>query len=364
MCLDVSGAFDRVWHPGRLVGLRALGFAGGLLHWLAGCLGGRSVRVILDGESSSTKFINAGVPQGSVLGPLLFIIFIDDVALDVSGTSVLCADGVALVGFIGSGEERMPAAASLNQDLCNIEKWATSWNVLFGAAKCKTVTISNRQDAKDSHPCLQFFGTTLTETGAVELLGLTLSKDLSWKHDVAGVAESASQRAGLLRRVAPYLLPTQRAMVCGAIVGSGMECAGSAWFGAAPASLSQLGAVRGRAVRVVGLPGDGLVSHRVRPLGARGGVGALTLFHRMYYGGAPGLLCQLLPERLRLGPRLGRSVGSHGLAVQVPRSNLVGHGRSFVPSAARVWSSLPEYIPSLEKRACLKKEVNRYLGDN
>ena len=64
--------------------------------------------------------------------------------------------------------------ACLNQDLCNIEKWATSWNVLFGAAKCKTVTISNRQDAKDSHPCLQFFGTTLTETETVELLGLTL----------------------------------------------------------------------------------------------------------------------------------------------------------------------------------------------
>ena len=52
------------------------------------------------------------------------------------------------------------------------------------------------------------------------------------------------------------------------------------------------------------------------------------------------------------------------LAVQIPRSNLVSHKRSFVPSAARIWNSLPEYIPSLEKRACFKKEVNRYLGDN
>ena len=143
-----------------------------------------------------------------------------------------------------------------------------------------------------------------------------------------------------------------------------MECAGSAWFGAAPASLSQLDAVRGRAVRIVGLPGGGLVSHRVQPLGARGEVGALTLFHRMYYGEAPELLCQLLPEHLQLDPRLRRSVRSHDLAVQIPRSNLVSHKRSFVPSAARIWNSLPEYIPSLEKRACFKKEVNRYLGDN
>ena len=74
--------------------------------------------------------------------------------------------------------------------------------------------------------------------------------------------------------------------------------------------------------------------------------------------------CQLLPEHLQLDPRLRRSVRSHDLAVQIPRSNLVSHKRSFVPSAARIWNSLPEYIPSLEKRACFKKEVNRYLGDN
>ena len=93
-------------------------------------------------------------------------------------------------------------------------------------------------------------------------------------------------------------------------------------------------------------------------------IGALTLFHRMYYGEAPELLCQLLPEHLQLDPRLRRSVRSHDLAVQIPRSNLVSHKRSFVPSAARIWNSLPEYIPSLEKRVCFKKEVNRYLGDN
>ena len=249
-------------------------------------------------------------------------------------------------------------------DLCNIEKWATSWNVLFGAAKCKTVTISNQQDAKDSHPCLQFFGTTLTETETVELLGLTLSKDLSWKHDVTSMAKSAAQRTGLLCRVAPYLLPTQRAMIYKAIIRSKMEYASSAWFGATPTSLSQLDAVERHAIRIIDLPVDDLISHQIQPLGTRREVGALTLSHRMYYGEAPELLCQLLPEHLQLNPCLRRSVRSHDFAVQIPRFNLVSHKRSFVPSAARIWNSLPEYIPSLEKRACFKKEVNRYLGDN
>ena len=62
---------------------------------------------------------------------------------------------------------------------------------------------------------------------------------------------------------------------------------------------------------------------------------------RMYYGEAPELLCQLLPEHLQLDPCLRRSVRSHDLAVQIPRSNLVSHKRSFVPSAARIWNSLP-----------------------
>ena len=177
------------------------------------------------------------------------------------------------------------------------------------------------------------------------------------------MAKSAAQRTGLLRRVAPYLLPTQRAMIYKAIIRSKMEYASSAWFGATPTSPSQSDAVQRRAIRIIDLPEDDLISHQIQPLGTRREVGALTLFHRMYYGEAPELLCQLLPEHLQLDPRLRRSVRSHDLAVQIPRSNLVSHKRSFVPSAARIWNSLPEYIPSLEKRACFKK-VNRYLGDN
>ena len=131
-----------------------------------------------------------------------------------------------------------------------------------------------------------------------------------------------------------------------------------------PTSLSQLDAVQRRPIRIIDLTEDDLISHQIQPLGARREVGALTLFHRMYYGEAPELLCQLLPEHLQLDPRLRRSVRSHDLAVQIPRSNLVSHKRSVVPSAAHIWNSLPEYIPSLQKRACFKKEVNRYFGDN
>ena len=119
---------------------------------------------------------------------------------------------------------------------------------------------------------------------------------------------------------APCLLPTQRAMIYKAIIRSGMEYASSAWFGATPASLSQLDAVQRRAIRIIDLPEDDLISHQIQPLGTRREVGTLALFRRVCCGEAPGLLCQLLPERLQLDPRLRHSVRSHDLAVQVPRS--------------------------------------------
>ncbi|XP_072044550.1 cholinesterase-like [Amphiura filiformis] len=95
------------------------------------------------------------------------------------------------MSFIKSREDRLPAAASLNRDLAKIETWAKTWNVLFGAAKCKTTTISNRRDADGNHPPLHFFGVTLEEAESVDLLGLTLNNNLSWNQVVTKMSKTA-----------------------------------------------------------------------------------------------------------------------------------------------------------------------------
>ena len=143
-----------------------------------------------------------------------------------------------------------------------------------------------------------------------------------------------------------------------------MEYASSAWLGATPTALSQLDAVQRRAIRIIDLPKEDPTLLQIQSLGHRRAVGASTLFHRMFYQEAPELLCQLLPDLQQTDSRLRRSVRSHDLAVNVPKSNLVSHGRSFVPSTARIWNTLPQHIPEIDKRAYFKKEVNRYLGAN
>lgn len=365
-CLDISKAFDRVWHPGLLAKLCALGFSGKLLKWLKDYLQDRSLRVLLNGRTSGRKTINAGVPQGSILGPLLFIVFIDDISDNLENPSILYADDATILSFIKSREDRVSVAASLNRDLDRIADWATSWNVQFGAAKCKTATISNRRDAVGTHPSLQFFGTTLEEVEDIELLGISINRNLSWSSVINKMVSSASQRLGLLRRASPYLDTSQKAMIYKSMVRSVMEYSSCAWMGATPTSLSQLDAVQKRAMRIIGITTDDLNSNstNIQPLCHRRAVGALSLFHRMYHGNAPDLLCELLPEPHVIDPRLRRSVRTHHLAVAVPGSNLVGHRRSFLPYTSSLWNSLPVQVASIENFQSFKREVNNFLGAN
>ena len=340
VCLDISRAFDHVWHPGQLEKLSALG------------------------RESGVKRINAGVPQGSILGPLLFIIFIDNISQDMKNQSILYADDATIMSFIKSSEARLPAAAaSLNQDLAKIKTWAKTWNVLFGAAKCKTTTISNRRDADGNHPPLQLFGVTLEEADSEDLLGLTLNNNLSWNQVVTKMSKTAGQRLGLLRRVSPYILPAQRAIIYKSMIQSKMEHASSAWIGATPTSLAQLDSIQNRAKGVIGLPTNEYEDYRMQLLSHCRAVGAATLFYRMFYMEAPELLCQLMPNIHVHDPRLRRSVRSmtkQWKSQDQTLSAMQDHFYHLRPNYGILF--LLKFQPLDQGPASVSREVNRYLS--
>ena len=362
ICLDISRAFDRVWHKGLIAKLEAIGLKGVLLQWIEDYLSDRELKVTISGKTSGAKAINAGVPQGSILGPLLFIIYIDDLPEKLTNTAILYADDSSVMSIIRERQERATAAQSLNKDLEEIQKWASKWNVLFGAAKCKSVTISSLKDAEGNHPELHFMDTILTEVDEVELLGITIRKELTWTHILKKMATDAGKRLGLLRKVAPYLNPEQRATIYKSMVRSRMEYASTVWMGASPTSLAWLDAIQRRALKIINLPQDDLDSIQIQPLEQRRNVGALTLLHRMYHQEAPAMLNSLLPEPYIERRETRQSRSRHSAALEPIKSNTTSHQRSFIPATVQLWNNLPQEIVDIKDRQKFKSEVNTLLS--
>ena len=126
--LDISKAFDKVWHKGLLFKLKSYGVEGNAYKILKDYLSNRKQRVLLNGQFSSWLPINAGVPQGSVLGPLLFLIYINDLSDNLISESKLFADDTSIFSIVYDVNK---SAEELNKDLNVIKDWAFQFRTSF-----------------------------------------------------------------------------------------------------------------------------------------------------------------------------------------------------------------------------------------
>lgn len=191
--LDISKAFDRVWHAGLLHKLKGHGITGRLLRWLTSYLTDRQQRVTIKWKLLGE--IRAGVPQGSVLGPLLFLIFINDITHVIRRCSIrLFADDTCLLIEVGEPNE---AAEILNENLGHISKWAEKWLVTFSPPKTEQMLITNKPPR--THPPLTLNNLTITTVKHHKHLGLHLSCNLTWKKHAEKIAKKANKCLGILR---------------------------------------------------------------------------------------------------------------------------------------------------------------------
>ena len=143
---DISKAFDRVWHQGLLYRLRKIGIKGDLLNWFANYLTDRKQRVVIRGQSSDWGDIKAGVPQGSGLGPMCFLVYMNDLAEVVKCNLKLFADDTCLYVMV---DDPTASAISLNGNLCNVQRWADQRLVNLNPNKTKSMLFSNKTN---THP--------------------------------------------------------------------------------------------------------------------------------------------------------------------------------------------------------------------
>ena len=190
--LDFQNAFDKVPHMRLLKKLEAHGISGNVVNWIKSWLHMRKQRVHLDGCFSNWTDIYSGVPQRSVLGPILFTIFINDIDDHLSSKILKFADDTKAMSSVQTEEE----INKLRQDLSSLYKWSVDWQMLFNVEKCKVMHIGLRnQNTK-----YQMGGKELSEVTEERDLGVIVSKDLKVGKQCAKAANKGNQILGMIFR--------------------------------------------------------------------------------------------------------------------------------------------------------------------
>ena len=334
--LDFSKAFDKVPHECLLHKLLYYGVTGKTNNWIRGFLTDRSQCVVVDGEESDWCPVVSGVPQGSVLGPALFLLFINDIADKVTSNIRLFADDSVIYRCITSPEDQ----TILHQDLLSVFSWAKTWGMSFNVKKCVHLTIT-----KKPHPLEYVYsidGDVIPNEKSTKYLGVTITSDLSWTKLIETIKTKASRTLGLIRRNLGPCDTTVKEKAYQSLVRPQLEYASSVWNPFTKTDKTKVESIQKQAARFTlsnyqrtssvntmleTLKWDTLENRRL--------LAQATVFYKIING----IINISIPHRLTPKPRPGR--GSHHLRCHQVITNLNIYKYSFYPRVIPLWNILP-----------------------
>ena len=219
--LDFARAFDKVPHERLRLKLKAHGIDGHVARWISDWLSNRLQRVFVSGATSGWRHVISGVPQGSVLGPLLFLIFINDLDLGLLNTILKFADDTKIFGKVLTPADRL----QLQTDLDNLCAWADNWQMTFNVSKCKVMHIGSR-NANYSYSMNKQL---LDETTEHKDLGIIISSNLKAADHCYHACAKANKMLGLIKRTIKHKDMTVMVQLYKSLVRPNLEYCSSAW---------------------------------------------------------------------------------------------------------------------------------------
>ena len=201
--LDISKYFDKIWHKGLLYKCKNdFGISGRLLDWLTSYLQDRRQQVRIRDTFSTTQLINAGCPQGSVLGPLLALIYLDGLSKRTKNDILFFADDTSLYAS-HRPTDILRTQESLQQDLDEIYKYGQEWAITFNTTKTIQQTFSHRQDYNS--PMLTFGGDPIPVRDDHKHLGMTFSKDLRFHQHINVICHKVNKSLSPLYSISKHI---------------------------------------------------------------------------------------------------------------------------------------------------------------
>ena len=183
--LDFEKAFDTPPHELLKCKLHGCGINGNTLVWIDSFLCNRQQRVVVSGEKSQWAPVLSGVPQDTVLGPLLFSLYINGIMVGIESEIRLFADECACYRQIDNTED----TSKLQKDIDQLGKWARKWGMRFQPVKCNIMQLT-RKRIKKINAVYSLEGTVFENVDNIKYIGVTISKDLKWNTHVSNVLVS------------------------------------------------------------------------------------------------------------------------------------------------------------------------------
>ena len=352
---DISKAFDRVWHKGLLMKLKSYGIDGKLHKWFESYISNRKQSVFISNFKSPFANINAGVPQGSVLGPLLFLLYVNDIADNLISLTRLFADDTSLSY---SSQSPYTIEDVINLDLEVISIWSKQWLVSFNPSKTKAMIFTNEHRSNDID--IQFEGHPVEFVSSHKHLGITFDSNAKFHTHIVNIIQSASNRICALKKLKYVLNRNYLARIYLCFIRPVLEYACELWDGCSQQDSDNLEKLQLEAGRIVtGLPlftsresiyfetGWDLLSDRRR-------IRKLSMFYSIHNNIAPDYLCDLMPPLV--GQQTQYNLRDNSNYV-IPFCRLEITKNSFFPSATNEWNHLNNEIRNSPNINIFKRKI-------
>ena len=357
--LDFRKAFDCVPHKRLLMKIEKLGISGNLLKWIKDFLTDRQQRVLINGISSEWTEVSSGVPQGSVLGPLLFILYVNDLPSEVSSFCKLFADDAKLYKDL----ENLEDFEMIQNDIDKLCQWTIKWLMFFNVDKCKILHIGKdnpnfdyQMEDKDGN------STNLIVVNCEKDLGVYVQDNLKFDKHISLTVNRANRLVGLIKRAFSYLDEETLLVLYKTLIRPILDYGNLIWFPTLKKDIRAIENVQRRVTKILPQLSNLCYEDRLKQL---------SLSTLMYRRNRMDMIqvfkiVQNIDDISMNGLFEFSDTQTRGNSKKLkkPRALKTFRMNSFCVRTINKWNSLPDDIVNSKTVLCFKTKYDRFMGFN
>ena len=309
--------------------------------------------VVADGQFSEYRNVISGVPQGSVLGPLLFILYTHDMWFGLENMLVSYADDATLLAHIPSPNMRSDVTESLNRDLSKISTWCNLWGRRMNPNKTQSMIISRSRTVFPPHPDLLVGGTSVNSCDSFKILGVMFDTKFTFERHIRSISSSVAQKIGLLRKSFRIFGDPEVLLKCfNSFILPCLEYCSPVCSSAADSHLKLLD----RNLRACKF----LIPNLTISLQHRRFNSSLCMLYKIFHNPSHPVHYEL-PNLFRPRRVMRGSLSINSLSCSPMRFHTSQYSRCFIPATTKLWNELPSMIVEATELQKFKLGVNTFF---